>query len=168
MTIQADPCVAEAGKESLPPDPPCSMTLNVEDQEQNVKPLEQVGRGSSMRMDYQKIGQMLRTAREKKGLTLRDVAAKTDLSYSMISMMENGKAGDLKIGTLEKVLRTYGAVLGLEVIEDASPGKISLPTGLERESSRILQLLPDAMPEDVDVVIRWLERSAAHKIQAAS
>lgn len=120
-----------------------------------------------MSMDYQKIGQMLRTARENKGLTLRDVAAKTDLSYSMISMMENGKAGDLKIGTLEKVLRTYGAVLGLEVIEDASPGKISLPTGLERESSRILQLLPDAMPEDVDVVIRWLERSAAHKIQAA-
>ena len=121
-----------------------------------------------MSMDYHRIGREIRLLREAKGESLRGVATRAGVSYSMIGMIEQGKAGDLKIGTLEKVLTALGGSLTVGVVGPDSPQAVNLPAGVEDQALRILSLLPEAEPEDVDVVLRWLERSAASRGRAAS
>jgi transcriptional regulator with XRE-family HTH domain len=57
------------------------------------------------------IGERMRQARLKKGLTLKDLAEKTGVSVSMLSLVERGRASP-SMGTLVAVCSSLGILMG--------------------------------------------------------
>lgn len=53
----------------------------------------------------------LKRLRESKGLSLRDVAAKTGVSISLISRVENGHLGDTNFGAVKAICDALGITL---------------------------------------------------------
>lgn len=68
------------------------------------------------------IGRSLREARVSQGLSLRDLAAKVDVSASFVSQVENGKAQP-SVATLYQLANTLG--LSLDAIVDGANGEHS-------------------------------------------
>jgi transcriptional regulator with XRE-family HTH domain len=62
-------------------------------------------------MARSQIGEMVAVARGEAGLRQTDLAAKAGLSRATIDALENGRAGDIGVSKLSRVL----AVLGLEL-----------------------------------------------------
>jgi transcriptional regulator with XRE-family HTH domain len=62
-------------------------------------------------MTRSQIGEMVAVARGEAGLRQTDLAAKAGLSRATIDALENGRAGDIGVSKLSRVL----AVLGLEL-----------------------------------------------------
>lgn len=116
-------------------------------------------------VDYIRIGQQIRKARETSGKTLREVSSLSGFSHSMIGLLEQGRSGDVKLGTLEDIAKSLGAKVFVEIVPEGSPDPVILPAGVDPAAQRILRALLDAEPEDVDVAVRWLERSAAVRQQ---
>lgn len=74
------------------------------------------------------IGEMLKTAREKAGLTQEQVAKRTGTTRSYISKVENGNA-DIRVGTLQRILALgMGGSLAI-----ASPPS-GIPIGLLKDA----------------------------------
>lgn len=64
----------------------------------------------------QRIGAELRTLREAKGLTTRELAERCDLTHSHIVRIESGRYG-FSIDTLDKLATALGAHINIESYE---------------------------------------------------
>jgi transcriptional regulator with XRE-family HTH domain len=65
----------------------------------------------SNKIELSREGQVLKGLREEHKLTMKQVAAKTGLSDTMISFLENGRVALPKSNdTLEKLLKVYGDI----------------------------------------------------------
>ncbi len=59
-------------------------------------------------MDHKVIGEVLYQARVRQHLTLKDVQARTDLSDSLISLVERGKRQNVALNTVLRIARAVG------------------------------------------------------------
>ena len=75
-------------------------------------------------------GRLLRRARKRAGLSLRDLAGRAGTSHSTLSAYENGTKVP-SVDTLERILRAAGFALDLELVPRTDRG---------RELERVLEL----------------------------
>ena len=75
--------------------------------------------GPSSTSDAAATGERLRTLRTRLGLSLREAAARADLSVSFISAVERGVTG-VSLAALTRLIAAYGSTLG-EVLRVAEP-----------------------------------------------
>ena len=90
------------------------------------------------------IGEKLRAAREQQGMSLRDLASKTEVSASMLSQIENGKA-------YPSVRSMYNIAAALELPVDYFFPETNAPaharTPVAMTASELRQAQVDALPE---------------------
>jgi transcriptional regulator with XRE-family HTH domain len=67
-------------------------------------------------------GRVLRTARQRAGLSLRELAARAGTSHSTLSAYETG-AKTPSVHTLERILRAAGFALDLELVPRKDRGQ---------------------------------------------
>jgi len=67
------------------------------------------------------IGQNVATARTSAGLRQTDLAANAGLSRATIDALENGRAGDIGISKLSRVLTALGLELAIRPITNERP-----------------------------------------------
>jgi transcriptional regulator with XRE-family HTH domain len=72
-------------------------------------------------LKQQIVGDHVRRLRTRQGLSLRDLAARTDFSPSFISQVENGQASP-SISSMERIAHALGVTLG-EFFVAAAPGR---------------------------------------------
>jgi transcriptional regulator with XRE-family HTH domain len=72
-------------------------------------------------LKQQAVGDHVRRLRARQGLSLRDLAARTDFSASFISQVENGQASP-SISSMERIAHALGVTLG-EFFAAAAPGR---------------------------------------------
>lgn len=105
-------------------------------------------------MDKTTAGQRLREVRERKGLTVDDVAERMGVSKSEISRLENGKRALLDFGKFEKWASSLGVRSELVLWEEGE---------FDDHAAGFVELLPEASPESVgiarDVVALWTHLS---------
>lgn len=60
------------------------------------------------------IGEKVKEARLKKGLTQLQLAQKLGIDQGRLSLIENGKVGNLKMSTIQKICKTLKIRICLE------------------------------------------------------
>jgi len=75
-------------------------------------------------------GRLLRRARDRAGLSLRELAARAGTSHATLSAYETGRKVP-SVATLERILRAAGFALDLELVPRTDRG---------RELARVLEL----------------------------
>jgi len=108
------------------------------------------------------IGQRIRQARKKLGLTQEQLGERTDLHYSYIGQVERGSKTP-SIQTLNKIASALNTSMDyiLEAQEDYSP---HLDNILEKE---LLNLVRDRNQEDLELIIN-LTRSIFKRIDSVN
>lgn len=61
-----------------------------------------------MEMDTERIGKRIKTLREEKGWSLRDLERETGVSRSMLSMYERGRTKKISMEALQGIARALG------------------------------------------------------------
>ena len=64
-------------------------------------------------MADKKLGQMLCKARERAGLSLREVTRATGVSYARLCELENEKGANPRVLTIDRLARFYGLDMDL-------------------------------------------------------
>lgn len=105
-------------------------------------------------MDTQDVGRQLRRARIAAGLTMRELAARADVSHQLVEKVEAGQNTTLQ--TLDRLAEGTGAELVVR-IERAAPRPRELPP-VDRlaVASRFLAVLPRLSDSVVDVLLEEL------------
>jgi transcriptional regulator with XRE-family HTH domain len=103
------------------------------------------------------IGTKLRTVRQARGLTLLDLAGRTGLSSSMLSLLERGKSAP-SIGTLVAI----GSALGVSTTDIlASPAETGPKATVSRRADQPVHATPDGVRR------RILRSDPGHGIEIA-
>lgn len=102
-------------------------------------------------MDLPDVGRQLRAARIAAGLTMRELAAKADLSHQMVDKVESG--GNTTLTTLEQLAQAAGATLTVRIERPPSPPRPVPPVDRLSVASRLLAVLPRLPDHVVDVLL---------------
>lgn len=97
-------------------------------------------------MDMSDVGRQLRAARLAAGLTMRELAAKADLSHQLVDKVESG--ANTKLNTLEQLATAAGATLVVRIEVAPSAPRVLPPPDRLAVASRLLAVLP-RLPDDV-------------------
>lgn len=90
------------------------------------------------RMSWETVRERVKDKRKKLGLSLREVAAGLDVSWSSVSHFETGR-NNIPFDTLERL----AGILGMQMVLD-------LATPEEARAHRFVQLVSGMTPEDVE------------------
>jgi transcriptional regulator with XRE-family HTH domain len=82
--------------------------------------------GSERRQTLDQVGPRLREAREARGLSLREIARRINVSPSFVSQVETGKASP-SVGTLYSLVNELGLSLDEVMSEDADDATVPSP-----------------------------------------
>lgn len=124
--------------------------------------------GAAERFDPFSLGRRLRHVRKERNLTLAQVAERSGVAASQLSLLENGKR-EAKLSTLQRLARVYGATLD-DLTAPVPSRRAQLEIELDRHMSSPLALskgLPPVrisprMPMDVLEALVGLHREIAH------
>jgi transcriptional regulator with XRE-family HTH domain len=101
-------------------------------------------------------GRLLRAARQRAGLTQRELARRADTSQSVVARIEQGRT-DPSTATLARLL----AAAGFELRADLSPVPVA-DTHMLEDVARILALAPEERLREVRNVSRF--EAAARRV----
>jgi transcriptional regulator with XRE-family HTH domain len=89
------------------------------------------------------LGKQLKTARERRGMTLREVEDKTGISNAYLSQLENGKITEPSPRVLFKLAEIYKLPYSLLMELAGYPGKTKSTTAKYRIASELSDLNKD-------------------------
>lgn len=111
----------------------------------------------TIKPDYVKIGQCLREARKKSGLSQRAAAKELGFSFQLISQIENGRSR-APIEKFSRMCELYGLSFFIEVFDP----KIKR----QRVGRELLGIIPDMTDDAIDTLDALLNIWGAKRIPA--
>jgi transcriptional regulator with XRE-family HTH domain len=96
-----------------------------------------------------RIGELIRQARYEQNLTVKEVAAKAEVSHTMISRLEHHRTG-VTVATAERIF----LALGLRLHVEALPAWANVDTAIAEAAKRSLQERIAGWPTDITALIR--------------
>lgn len=103
----------------------------------------------------------LKRIRKEKGLTQKELALKSGLSFSMVSKLESGEQTNPSNDTIQKLasaLDVITAELLIDKDELLEKWNVELNNDRLSKESRLIELLKDLYPNDFDFIIDLFNR----------